>query len=134
MLQGSYGLLIALLLTALLGYQAARAARGSRLRQTYSLAAGGFGLILVLNLLYTLGIASGLLANVFSFTAVAMLIGAVASFAFALLNGEFGAKLRQAQQYTAEERERIAQQRAEREQAADNPPDPATSGHDKTSR
>lgn len=134
MLQGSYGLLIALLLTALLGYQAARAARGSRLRQTYNLAAGGFGLILVLNLLYTLGIASGLLANVFSFAAVAMLIGAVASFAVALFNGEFQAKLRQAQQYTAEERERIAQRRAEREQAAAEPPDPATGGQDKTGR
>ncbi len=117
MVQGYVGLLVAMLLTGLLAYQAIRAERGSRLRQTYSLAAGGFGIILALNLLWSLGIEVGLLANVLNFAAVAMLIGAVASYALAVLNGEFSAKIRQAKEYTAGERARYAQQRREREQA-----------------
>jgi hypothetical protein len=123
MVQGYVGLLVAMLLTGLLAYQAAQAERGSRLRQTYGLAAGGFGLILVLNLLWSLGIAVGLLANVLNFAAVAMLIGAVASYVLALLNGEFSAKIRQAQEYTAGERARYDQQRREREQASSSQPE-----------
>ncbi|HMQ29305.1 MAG TPA: hypothetical protein PKD53_01205 [Chloroflexaceae bacterium] len=118
MLQGWAGLLIALALTALLARQAARAARGTRLRQTYSLAAGGFGLIIALNALFLLGVAGELLSSTVGFVAVALLIGAAVSFVMAMLNGEFGAKLRQAQAYTAEERERIARRRLERERAA----------------
>lgn len=123
MLQGFYGLLIAMILTALLAYQAARADPGSRLRQTYTLAAGGFGLIIVLNFLYLIGVTGWLIGNVLSFAAVALLLGAVASFVVALFNGEFQTKLRQAQTYTAEERERIAQRRFERERSAGAPAD-----------
>jgi hypothetical protein len=115
--QGLLGLLVASLLTALLGYQAVRAAAGSRLRQTYGLATAGFGLILALNFYYLLGLGNGLIGNVLSFVAVALLIGAVASFGVALFNGEFGAKLREAQDYTGQQREQIAQQRAERERS-----------------
>lgn len=115
--QGLLGLLVASLLTALLAYQAARAAAGSRLRQTYGLAAGGFALILALNFLYLVGAGAGLTGNMLSFVAVALLIGAVASFALALFNGEFGAKLREAQGYTSQQREQIARRRAEREPA-----------------
>ncbi len=115
--QGLVGLLVASLLTALLAYQAARAAAGSRLRQTYGLAAGGFALILALNFLYLLGAGAGLVGNVLGFVAIALLIGAVASFALSLFNGEFGAKLREAHDYTSQEREQIARRRAEREQA-----------------
>ncbi len=118
MQQGWAGLLIALALTALLARQAAQAERGSRLRQTYSLAAGGFGLIIALNILFLLGVAGELLSSTLSFAAVALLIGAAVAFVLAMLNGEFGAKIRQAQAYTAEERERIARQRRERERAA----------------
>lgn len=135
MLQGFYGLLIAMVLTALLAYQASRAAPGSRLRQTYMLAAGGFGLIIAINLLWLIGVSSGLLLTVVSFAAVAMLIGAVTSFAVALFNGEFGAKIREAQTYTADERERIAQRRFERERSAgsnvDHPP-PTSDAHDES--
>lgn len=122
MLQGLYGLLIALLLAILLGYQAWRAAPGSRLRQTYSLAAIGFGLIITLNVLYLFGIAGGLTSGVLGFAAVALLIGAVASFAVALFNGEFQAKIRQAEAYTADERERIARKRADLERSAGDEP------------
>lgn len=115
--QGSIGLIVAGLLTALLGYQAARAGAGSRLRQTYSLAAGGFGLIIALNVLYLLGAGAGLAGTVLSFVAVALLLGAVASFAMALFNGEFSAKLREARAYTDQQRDEIAQRRAERERA-----------------
>ena len=118
MQQGWAGLLIALALTALLARQAAQAERGSRLRQTHSLAAGGFGLIIALNILFLLGVAGELLSSTLSFAAVALLIGAAVAFVLAMLNGEFGAKIRQAQAYTAEERERIARQRRERERAA----------------
>jgi hypothetical protein len=122
-MQGFTGLLIATVLTALLAYQAARAAAGSRLRQTYSLAAGGFGLILALNFLYMQGVGGGLLGNTVGFAAVAMLIGAVAAFGASIFNGEFTAKIRAAQDYTASQRDEIARQRAERERAmgADKP-------------
>lgn len=115
--QGLSGLLVAGLLTALLAYQARRAAAGSRLRQTYSLAAAGFGLIIILNVLYLLGTGAGLLGNTLGFVAVALLLGAAVSFVFALTNGEFSAKLREAQDYTQQQREEIARRRAERERA-----------------
>ena len=123
MVQGFYGLLVAMVLTVLLASQAARAAPGSRLRQTYTLAAGGFGLIITMNVLWLMGVPGGLLVNILSFGAVALLIGAVASFAIALFNGEFQAKIRQAQEYTASERERIAQKRFERERSSVVQPD-----------
>lgn len=118
MLQGFSGLLIALVLTALLGYQASRAAPGSRLRQTYSLAAAGFGVIIALNLLFFIGVPLGPFAQVLNLAAVALLIGAVASYVFALFNGEFQAKIREAKNYTADERARAAERRVERERAA----------------
>jgi hypothetical protein len=110
--------LIALLLTGLLAYQAVRAERGSRLRQTYGLAAGGFGLILALNLLWSFEIGLGPLGNAISFAAVAMLVGAVATYALAVLNGEFSAKIRQATAFTASERARYARERDERERSS----------------
>jgi hypothetical protein len=122
MLQGFSGLIIALLLTVLLGYQATRAAPGSRLRQAYGLATGGFGVIIALNFLYLIGLASPLISNTVGLTAVALLFGGAAAFVVALFNGEFGAKLRQAQAYTAEERERLARQRHERTAAAPEQP------------
>lgn len=115
MLQGFYGLLVALALTALLAYQASRAAPGSRLRQAYGLASAGFGIIIALNFLYMVGAGSPVVANAVGLTAVALLIGAVAAFGLAIFNGEFQAKIRQAQEYTAGERERLARQRAARE-------------------
>lgn len=120
--QGLSGLLVALALIALLGYQAARAAPGSRLRQAYSLAAAGFGIIITLNFLYLIGAGSPTIVNTVGIAAVALLIGAVVAFAAAIFNGEFQAKIHQAQQYTAGERERIARRRSERERAS-TPPD-----------
>ncbi len=136
MLQGLSGLLIALVLTALLAYQAVRAAPGSRLRQAYSLASAGFGIIITLNLLYLIGAGNPIIANSVGLTAVALLIGAVAAFVTAIFNGEFQAKIRQAEAYTAGERERIAQRRAAseadaqrlRERATAAPPDQPAGG------
>ncbi|NTU78319.1 MAG: hypothetical protein HGA45_02765 [Chloroflexales bacterium] len=128
MSQGFRGLLIAILLTALLAYQASRAAPRSRLRQTYSLAAGGVGLMIVINSLWLLGVTGGLLVNIVGFAAFGLLVGAVATLMLAYFNGEFQTKIRQVQAYTADERERSARKRLEHERlgssSQDHPREP----------
>ncbi|MFV9503557.1 MAG: hypothetical protein AB4911_03235 [Oscillochloridaceae bacterium umkhey_bin13] len=103
---GLSGLIIAGILAAMLVAQALRAVARSRLRLAYGLGAGAMALVALFNLLALLQVQAPMLGGAIIVLGLALLAGSVGALALAMFNGELRAKLDQARQVAAAERER----------------------------
>lgn len=116
--------LLRLIVTAfaaiLLARQAQRAAARTRRRQAFVLGAAGFGLLTVANGLTLAGMGDPALLTLIVGFGLGLLLGSLVSLFLAYNEGELRDQFRRAGSMVAEERERLAERRADDERSAND--------------
>ena len=98
--------IVAVLILALLIYQARHAVPGSHRRRAFMLASGGIGLFLVINAMIMIGVNPGLLAGPIITVAIILLAASLVFLVLAWRKGELHEQIQRMNQAIDEERAR----------------------------